>query len=169
MLFLMRYPPALSFALRASRLHRCVAVLFATILVANYALVLCGNSYFSYKNGLCFMLSAVAVSWLLRDAWKLPQGSLRYSQGQWSWLHQDQEIAGTCALHIDLQSYMLVSFRSDSAQDQLFQTRSQWFHLEARHADHAALSVSPSAGVGWLALRRALYCPKGPVDEAVAA
>lgn len=111
-------------------------------------------------------LAGLASAWLLFDAWKKPKGSLHYAQGQWLWLNDDKEIAGTLRLHLDLQSYMLVSFTAHTAQDKLFQTKTQWFHLEARHADHAA---PPAQAEAWLALRRAVYSPMEPTDEAVAA
>jgi hypothetical protein len=159
----MRYPPALTFTLRASWVYRGMVWVLTIILIAACAVSMPASGQFSFKNSVFLALVAFASVWLLLDAWKRPNGSLHYAQGQWHWLHEDQDIAGTCALHLDLQSYMLVSFRAHSAKHKLFQTRTQWFHLEARHTDQAA-----NPGV-WLALRRAIHSPMEPTDEAVAA
>jgi hypothetical protein len=159
----MRYPPALTFTPRASWVYRAMALGAAIILIAACAVFMPASSQFSLKNSLFLALAAFASILLLRDAWKRPIGCLHYAQGQWHWLHQDQEIAGTLRLHLDLQSYMLMSFTAHTAQYKLFQTTTQWFHLEARHTDHAA-----NLGV-WLVLRRAIHSPMEPTDEAVAA
>jgi hypothetical protein len=161
----MRYPPSLRFELRASRIYRAVACLVAIFIIANYLYSASGNLQFSLKNLVLGLCSACAALWLVCDAWKRPKGSLHYAQGQWHWLDENQEIRGTCALHLDLQSYMLVSFSAQSAKLRFFQTTTQWFHLEARHAHHAA---SPAHAEAWLALRRAVYSPMEPADEAVA-
>jgi hypothetical protein len=160
----MRYPPALTFTPRASWTYRGMALAATIILIASCAVFMPANGQFSFKNSIFLALAAFASLWLLRDAWKRPQGNLYYAQGQWHWLHEDREIAGTLRLHLDLQNYMLVSFRAHSAHNRLFQTTTQWFHLEARHADHAV-----SQAQAWGALRRAVYSPMEPNDEAVAA
>jgi hypothetical protein len=160
----MRYPPAVTFTPRASWVYRGMALAVTIILIAAGAVFFPATSHFSSKNIVFLVLAAFAILWLLRDAWKRQKGSLHYAQGQWHLFHEDQEIAGTLRLHLDLQSYMLVSFTAHSAQYKLFQTTTQWFHLEARHADHAV-----SQAQAWGALRRAVYSPMEPTDEAVAA
>lgn len=162
----MRYPPAITFTPQASWVYRAAVLLVTIILIAACAYSMPANGQFGLKNSVFLALAAFASLWLLRDAWKRPQGSLLYAQGQWLWLREDQEIAGTLSLHLDLQSYMLVSFKAHAAQSSFFQTTTQWFHLEARHADHAASPANPGA---WLALRRAIHSPMEPADEAVAA
>jgi hypothetical protein len=162
----MRYPPALTFTPGASWVYRAfatamaclMACAIATIMIAASAYSMPATGGFSIKNGAWMLLAASTALWLLWDAWALPHGQLQYAQGQWHWLHDSQETAGTCALHLDLQSYMLVSFVPHQTQKKFFQTTTQWFHLEARHAD-------PAAGLpAWLALRRAVYAPAAPID-----
>jgi hypothetical protein len=161
----MRYPPALRFTPRASWVYGAMALLITIIFIAACAVSMPASGSFSCKSGIFMALAGLSSAWLLFDAWKKPKGSLHYAQGQWHWAHESQEIAGTLRLHLDLQSYMLVSFKTHSTQKQLFQTKTQWFHLEVRHADHAA---SPAHAEAWLALRRAVYSPMEPADEAVA-
>lgn len=162
----MRYPPALTFTPRASWVYRSTALLIAMILIASCAISMPASGHFSLKSVVLAALAACASVWLLRDAWRRPQGSLHYAQGQWCWLHHGETTMGTLRLHFDLQTYMLVSFTAHSVQHKLFQTTTQWFHLEARHADPAA---SPAGAGAWAALRRAVYSPMEPADEAVAA
>ncbi len=161
----MRYPPALTFTPRPSWVYRAAALLVSIILIAACVKFMPASGSFSYKYGIFLSVAVIACLLLLRDAWKPPQGRLRYAQGRWHWVCNSQEVEGTCVLHLDLQSYMLVSFTAHSAQNRFFQT-TQWFHLEARHADHAA---SPANTGAWLALRRAVCSSLDPADEALAA
>ena len=162
----MRYPPAITFTPRASWVYRAFALLITIILVAVGAVFMPANSPFSLQNSLFLVLAGAASLWLLCDAFARPRGSLQYAQGQWHWLHEDRELAGTLSLQLDLQTYMLVSFTAHAAPDKLFQTATQWFHLEARHIDHAA---TPALSGVWSTLRRAIYSPVERADEAVAA
>jgi hypothetical protein len=153
----MRYPPAVTYALGASRVYRGVACGITVILIAICAHSAGANGQFGLINTAWLVLASIAIIWLLRDAWRRQQGSLRYRQGQWSWAFGEEDIAGTCALHLDLQDYVLVSFKphandSDNGNKPLSK-RTQWFHLEGRREDPAA---GPCA---WLALRRALHAP----------
>jgi hypothetical protein len=154
------------FTPRASWVYRGIALLITIILIAACAAFMPANGLFSFKNGLFLMLVACTCPWLLRDAWKAPQGSLHYAQGQWYWLHDNQETPGTLRLHFDLQTYMLVSFSAHSVPYKLFPITTQWFHLEARHLDHAA---SPAQAGAWAALRRAIYSSMESADETLAA
>jgi hypothetical protein len=162
----MRYPPALTYTPGVSWVYRVVATviacLIAIVMIAVYADSMPATGHFSFKSGAWMLLSAFISLWLLWDAYTRPRGQLQYAQGQWHWLHDSQETAGTCALHLDLQSYMLVSFVPHQPQKKFFRTTTQWFHLEARHAD-------PAAGLpAWLALRRAVYAPAAPLDAELA-
>jgi hypothetical protein len=163
----MRYPPALSFTPGRSRVYLAVAILIAINLIALCAHFTTVSSHFSLKTGLWMLFAAASIIWLLIDAGKRPRGQLAYAQGQWTWRHADQEIQGTCALHVDLQNYMLVSF-VPSADAHLPRTgisliKTQWFHLEARHVD-------PAAGLlAWQALRRAVHAQVEPSHEELAA
>ena len=149
----MRYPPAFTFTPGASWAYRTVAVMITTFLIALCAVSLPANGLFSLKFSVLAALAALASIWLLRDAYRSPQGSLHYTQGAWYWQRDDQHIAGTCVCHLDLQSYMLMSFTAHPTHNKPFLKTTQWFHLEGSHADQAA---NPG---GWLALRRALFCP----------
>lgn len=163
----MRYPPSLSFYPGPSRVYRSLAIMFAILIIALYAAFIRENTVFSIKTGLFGLLAVVVALGLLRDAWKAPEGSLRYSQGQWTWLRPAKEQTGTLLVHLDLQAYLLVSFIPHSNNNRFFSIRRTWFHLEAQHADPAPeLGSGP---VSWLALRRAVYAPGTDVDEAVAA
>lgn len=161
----MRYPPALTFTPRESWVYRAATFLVIIILIAACVEFMPASGSLPIEYGVFLSAALIACLLLLRDAWKRPQGSLRYAQGRWQWVRDSQEVGGTCVLHLDLQSYMLVSFTAHSAQNELFQT-TQWFHLEARHADHAA---SPANTGAWLALRRAVCSSLDPADEALAA
>ncbi|MBS7808946.1 hypothetical protein [Variovorax sp. PCZ-1] len=163
----MRYPPALTFTPSASWAYRAFALLITLILIASCAVFIPANGHFSLKIMAYLALAAGASGWLLHDAWKKPRGSLHYAQGQWHHLQDQREIPGTLGLHIDLQAYMLVSFRAHSANNRLFHTTTQWFHLEARHLDHAA--QAPAHAGAWSKLRRAVHSPMGSADEAVVA
>jgi hypothetical protein len=166
----MRYPPSLTFKPGVSLVYRVAALCFAIFLVAMFSILIPPESHFDLKVSLFGLLALAALLWLLHDAWRQPQSSLAYSQGQWRCLqaHTDvqADVAGTLRLHIDLNFYMLVSFRAHTAPNRFFQTKIQWFHLEARHAQHAASSARAQA---WLALRRAVYSPMEPTDETVVA
>ncbi len=162
----MRYPPAITFTPLTSRAYRAFALMITIVLIAAGAVFMPANSPFSLQNSLFLVLTGIASLWLLCDAFARPRGSLRYAQGQWHWLHEDRELAGTLSLHLDLQTYMLVSFTAHAAPDKLFQTATQWFHLEARHIDHA---TTPALSGVWSSLRRAIYSPVERADEAVAA
>ncbi len=152
----MRYPPAMTFTPAASWVYRSVACLVTLILIALYAVSAMADGLFSLKSGVFLMLALMASCWLLRDAWKRPQGSLHFAQGQWCARVSEQEIVGTCTLHLDLQAYMLVSFRAHPSDNKHLVPRTQWFQLEARHED-------PAAGKqAWLSLRRALYASTAP-------
>ncbi len=115
------------------------------------------------------LLSFFVPVWLLRDAWREPQGQLHFNQGQWLWRQTSQEstasdLPGTLRLHLDLQSYMLVSFSAHTNKKQFFPIRTPWFHLEGRQ-------THPAAGAQWLALRRAVLASPtvqgvDPIDEA---
>ncbi len=159
----MRYPPAITFTPGRSRVYGAVAVLITLILIVLCAVFISGTGLFSFKNGLfCFAAAAVSL-WLLRDAWRKPLGRLHYAQGQWQLQLNDREVAGTCALHLDLQRYMLVSFTAQHSNNRFSIPTTQWFHLEARQIDHATRAQV------WGALRRAVYAPAELADEAVAA
>lgn len=163
----MRYPPSLSFYPRPSRVYQSLAIILAILLIALGAAFIRDDAPFSLKAGLFSLLVVVVALGLLRDAWKAPEGSLRYSQGHWTWLRSAKEETGTLLVHLDLQAYLLVSFIPHSNNNRFFSIRRTWFHLEAQHADPA-----PELGSGpasWLALRRAVYAPGADVDEAVAA
>jgi hypothetical protein len=151
----MRYPPALTFTPGSSGVHRLFASAFTIILIALCAYFITVNGLFNLKNSAFALLCLCLATWLLLDAWRKPRGQLQFSQGQWIWLHADQEIQGTLRLHLDLQTYMLVSFAPSALASQrrtgFFPIKTQWFHLEARHADPAARSQC------WLALRRAVH------------
>lgn len=162
----MRYPPSLLFTPRASRVYRSTAVFITMLLIAACAYSMPLNGEFPSEKILCVAMALLISIGLLRDAWRPPRGSLHYTQGQWHWVQGDQQTAGTCVLHLDLQTYMLVSFTAHCAQEKLFQTTKQWFHLEARHVDHAAIAADAGQ---WGALRRAIYAPMAPADEAVVA
>lgn len=149
----MRYPPAVTYALGASRVHRGIACGITIILIALCAQPVGANGRFDLINIAWLVLASAAIIWLLRDAWRPQTGSLRYAQGQWFWACGEEDIAGTCALHLDLQGYVLVSFKPHTIDNKPFSKRTQWFHLEARRED-------PAAGLhAWLALRRALHAP----------
>ncbi len=163
----MRYPPALTFTPGRSWVYCALAVLFTIFFIALGAAFMRANGLFHFKSGLFLALSALASLYLLHDAWRRPQGSLHYSQGQWRYLHGEHEIAGTCTLHLDLQTYMLVRFTAHSVHKKLIPIKTQWFHLEARHANLAA--QAPANPGAWSALRRAVYSPMEPADEALAA
>ena len=155
----MRYPPAITFTPGASWVYRAVASLFATILIALGAVYTAANGGFSFKNSAFAALALLSAAWLMRDAWMRQVGSLRYAQGQWSWVCGDEDVSGTCAIHLDLQRYILVSFTAHSNHNKLFNRGSKWFHLEARSED-------PAAGrLAWLALRRALYAPVASLED----
>ena len=158
----MRYPPAVTFTPGVSWVYRVFAVLNTILLIALCAVLAGGNGQFSIRNTMPMALAGLACIWLAQDAFRRPPGSLRYAQGQWYWLSADQEFAGTCVLHLDLQSYILVRFTKQPATRSLFSKATQWFHLEARHQD-------PATGTqAWQALRRALHAPAaiGRVDDA---
>ena len=140
--------------------------MLAIILIATSAAFMPASNPFSLQNSLFLVLAGASSLWLLCDSFARQRGSLRYAQGQWHWLHEDRELAGTLSLHLDLQSYMLVSFTAHAAPDKFFQTTKQWFHLEARHIDHAA---TPALSGVWSSVRRAIYSPVERADEAVAA
>jgi hypothetical protein len=163
----MRYPPASRFLLGPSRNYRFFAVAIAALLIAICAIFIRENGLFSLKTALFGVLATVAALGLLCDAWKTPEGSLRYSQGHWTWLYLAKEETGTLLAHLDLQDYMLVSFTPHSRNNRFFSIRRTWFHLEAQHADPA-----PELGSGpasWQALRRAVYAAEADIDEAVVA
>ena len=157
----MRYPPAVTFTPGVSWVYRVFAVLNTILLIALCAVLAGGNGQFSIRNTMPMALAGLACIWLAQDAFRRPPGSLRYAQGQWYWLSADQEFAGTCVLHLDLQSYILVRFTKQPATRSLFSKATQWFHLEARHEDPAA-GIANGIADGrdaWMALRRALHAP----------
>lgn len=153
----MRYPPAVTFTPGVSWVYRFFAALVALILIALCAVSAVDISQLPLKNTLPMALAGLACIWLAQDAFRRPPGSLRYAQGQWYWLSADQEFAGTCVLHFDLQSYMLVRFTEQPATRSLFPKTTQWFHLEARRKDPVAGAANGRKA--WMALRRALHAP----------
>jgi hypothetical protein len=169
----MRYPPALIFAPKRSRMYGAAAILIAILLIALCAYSMPASGHFELKNAVVMLLAAVASLWLLRDALQRPRGQLAYAQGQWVWQSADGETAGTCALHLDLQVYMLVSFapsaQTQSATTGFFPIKTQWFHLEARHVDHGAALASLAGQPCWQALRRAVYAQAQSSHEELAA
>jgi hypothetical protein len=132
-------------------------------MIAICAVFIREKGLFSLKIGLFCVLLTVADLGLLHDAWKAPEGSLRYSQGHWTWLRPAKEETGTLRAHLDLQDYMLVSFTPHSRHNSFFSISRTWFHLEAQHAEPA------SGPASWHALRRAVYAPAADMDEAVVA
>jgi hypothetical protein len=154
----MRYPPAIRYTPVRSGVYLLVAVLIATILIALCAYFMPANGHFSLKKGFFVVVAAWVCLWLLHDAWKRPLGQLHYAQGQWVWQQGGQNIAGTCALHLDLQSYLLVSFVAQHSRNSLLFKTTQWFHLEARRVDPMT----------WGKLRRAVHAQVEPSHEAVA-
>ena len=168
----MRYPPALTFTPHASWAYRVFAVLVTMFLIAISVVFVRASGTFSYEKYLYIALVGTAGFWLLRDAARQPSGSLRFTQGQWVWMNNGQETAGTLSLHLDLQRYMLVSFRAHPAPDKLFPTTPQWFHIEAGRISCAmpATSATPAArDAAWSTLRRAIYSPVERADETLAA
>jgi hypothetical protein len=159
----MRYPPALRYTPAASNVYRCVACLFTIILIANYLYLACGKGIFYSYNWAWLLLTAAAVAFLQWDAWRSPRGQLEFSQGQWVWQQADQAVQGTFRLHLDLQSYMLLSFAPSAPTHPptkgFLPIKTQWFHLEARHVDSTA---SPTS---WQALRRAVLTQWVPSHE----
>jgi hypothetical protein len=146
----MRYPPALIYTPGRSRVYLVVACGVTMILIALCAHSVPATGQFGLKNVALMLLSACAAIWLLRDAWAQPRGQLHYAQGQWLYAQESQETVGTLQLHLDLQSYMLVSFLPQQPSGRFFLKTTQWFHLEATQID-------PAAGkAAWLALRRAV-------------
>ncbi len=121
------------------------------------------NGHFGIENALFVLISTVAAAWLLRDAWKAPMGRLHYAQGAWYWLQENAKLEGTCVLHFDLQSYMLVSFKALASNNKSSPITTQWFHLESKHGDAAADQHA------WLALRRAIYASASPANAIVSA
>lgn len=90
--------------------------------------------------GLALTLLCGAVA--LRQ-WAAPlAGVLHWDGGGWSHLLGEQESAGEVAVHLDLQSNILVAWSPGAG-------RRRWCWLESRS--------EPSR---WLALRRALYSPR---------
>ncbi len=100
---------------------------------------------------LCAVVVAVVVSagaaiWGMKQT---SQGSLRWDRLVWTFLkakphgENHQPLAGTLAVYLDLQSFLLVRFHSDAGHK-------QWLWLDR--------GAEPRA---WLALRRAVYSP-GP-------
>jgi hypothetical protein len=159
----MRYPPAICHTPVRSRVYLMVVLLIAIILIASCVYSMPANGHFSFKNSLLLMLSLIASLWLLRDACKPPGGQVQYAQGQWVWQREGLETAGTLRLHLDLQSYLLVSFVDHHHNHNRLQlTKTQWFHLEARHLHHVANSSS------WTALRRAVHAQVKSGYETVA-
>ena len=90
------------------------------------------------------VLAAVAAIWGLK---KTSQGSLRWDRLAWTFLkapshgENHQPLAGTLAVYLDFQNFLLVRLHSDSGQK-------LWLWLD-RGPDPRA----------WLALRRAVYSP----------
>lgn len=157
----MRYPPALIYTLRVSHVYRAASCLTAIILIALCAYSMPAIGHFGFINWVGAAFSALACVGLLRDAWRAPQGQLHFAQGVWHWLPAgaalaDASLPGTCTLHIDLQSYMLVSFTPQSSNKKFFHTTTQWFHLEDNSQEGDAAQSQWAASCDWLALRRAV-------------
>jgi hypothetical protein len=184
----MRYPPAIAITPAGSHMYRAAASVITIILIALCAYFIKGSSHFDSGKLLVVGLMLVVASWLMWDAWAswlLPQRAhqdqLHYANGLWT-LRKDrgqnqqtpdtQGAHGTLRLHLDLQSYLLVSFQTNlpptsplqSALARFFPTTTQWFHLEARHF-HPAATTAPS----WLALRRAVHASQAPLTQEQAA
>jgi hypothetical protein len=162
----MRYPPALSYTPQRSQVYASAAVLVTIVLIALCAYSIPASGHFSFKNGLFMGLAVAASLWLLFDAYRKPRGQLHYAQGVWTWQLESQEIPGTLHLHVDLQTYMLVSFAALHENKSLLPKKKQWFHLEAGHFKSAGGSSD------WAALRRAVHVSVSvraePAHEAVA-
>ncbi len=156
----MRYPPALSYTPQRSRVYASVVALITIILIALCVDFIPASGHFSLKNSVFLLLTAAVSLWLVYDAYRKPRGHLHYAQGVWTWQLENQEIAGTCALHVDLQTYMLVSFVACQENSRHLSKTTQWFHLEAGQFANSS---------HWAALRRAVYSPAQPAYEAVVA
>lgn len=159
----MRSPPYAQIELGPSRVCRAWAMAIALLLIALCALSIRAEGHFSFKITLWLACCAGVIAWLLHDAWRQRSGQLQYSQGQWFWQNEASGVAGTLRVHLDLQSYILVSFTEQHRNRPFLSPTTTWFHLEARHA---APAFGPAS---WQAVRRAVYASAGPEHEAVAA
>ncbi len=175
----MRYPSAISITPVASHVYRVVATLIAIILIATCANSITGSGLFGLKNSLLIAFTLLITLWLMWDAWALgllhrrsKGDQLHFANGLWTLQYGDTLSHGTLRLHLDLQSYLLVSFQTSlpalsaapSSLTRFFPTTAQWFHLEARHFHPAAARAQC-----WLALRRAVHAKVAPAHEEWAA
>jgi hypothetical protein len=171
----MRHPPQISIRPASSRVYRLFASALTIILIALGAYFIRAIGQFDLKNGpvagIVIGLLAACSVWLLLDAWRRPSASQRqwvFSDGLWAQSppegsSEGPQIPGTLRLHLDLQSYMLVSFAPSMPTKPFFLRTTQWFHLEASQEDFA------SRPQRWLALRRAVLAPPERGHEELAA
>jgi hypothetical protein len=163
----MRHPPQIRIRPASSRVYRLFASALTIILIALGAYFIRANGQFDLKNGFVAGLLAACSVWLLLDAWRRPTAAHRqwvFSDGQWTECPPEEpQIPGTLRLHLDLQSYMLVSFAPSMPTKPFFLRTTQWFHLEASQEDFA------SHPLRWLALRRAVLAPAERGHEELAA
>jgi hypothetical protein len=169
----MRYPTAFSFTPGRSRVYLTVVGSITIILIALCAYSMPAGGHFRLQNGVWMLFAAVCIIWLLIDALRRPRGQLVYAQGRWARRIADQQIEGTLRLHLDLQNYILASFEpsADAGQSTtgIFSIKTQWFHLEARHADHGVALASSASQPSWQALRCAVHAPGASHHEELAA
>lgn len=157
----MRHPPQIRIRPASSRVYRLLASVLTIILIALGTYFIRANGLFDLKNGpvtgVVAGLLAASSAWLLLDAWRRPSPSQRqwvFSDGLWAECPPEgPQIPGTLRLHLDLQSYMLVSFAPSMPTKPFFLRTTQWFHLEASQEDFV------SRPQRWLALRRAVLAP----------
>ena len=92
-----------------------------------------------------FALTLICACALAADAWRRsPRGSLRWDGQAWSWTSVDRSACGVLAVHLDLQSLLLLSLRLDCG---------------------ARIWFWPQRGTevtAWNALRRAVFCRATP-------
>lgn len=91
-----------------------------------------------WRLGLYGALLALTTLLAGQAWWRTPSGVLRWQAEGWTWMSAQGSSTGGVTLAMDLQTVMLLSWRSDAGQ-------AQWLWLERHTAAH-----------DWRALRRAV-------------